>query len=124
MSYNFIVVLTVYKRNHLENQLKSVYSQTITPKYVIVFQNENHINIDSLKKTYDFLHVKNDYNTNLIYSFIIYLIVSIFQIIFFYNMIKKCNALLGGLLVIITSIILYKIMYKYITKLYILFVLN
>ena len=63
MSYNFIVVLTVYKRNHLENQLKSVYSQTITPKHVIVFQNEDHINIDSLKKTYDFLHVKNDYNT-------------------------------------------------------------
>lgn len=70
MDYNFIVVLTVYKRKHLENQLKSVYSQTIKPKHVVVFQNENHINIDILKGKYDFLHVKNEYNTKYIGRFL------------------------------------------------------
>jgi hypothetical protein len=56
-------LLTQWKRNHLKDQLKSVYSQTLQPDYVIVFQNENHADISDLKKEYNFIHVKSDYNT-------------------------------------------------------------
>ena len=58
-----LVLLTVYKRNTLEDQLKSIYNQTLKPDYLVVFQNENHINIEPLKQKYKFIHIKNDYNT-------------------------------------------------------------
>ncbi len=58
-----LVVLTQYKRSHLENQLKQIDNQTIKPDYVVVFQNENHIDISHLKSTYNFIHIKSDYNT-------------------------------------------------------------
>ena len=58
-----LVVLTQYKRNNLETQLKQVYDQTIKPDYLIVFQNENHVNISNLKKKYKFIHVLSDFNT-------------------------------------------------------------
>ena len=57
------VLLTQWKRNNLENQLKSIINQTIKVDYIIVFQNENHVNIDHLKNKYKFIHVKSDYNT-------------------------------------------------------------
>jgi len=60
---SLLICLTVYKRNHLEKQLKAIYEQSIQPDYLIVFQNENHVNIEYLKEKYKFLHVKNDYNT-------------------------------------------------------------
>ena len=59
----FLVLLTVYKRNHIEQQLQAIYNQTIKPEYVIVFQNENHISIEHLKNKYNFIHLKSDYNT-------------------------------------------------------------
>ena len=59
----FIVILTQYKRNYLETQLEYISKQTLKPDYLVVFQNENHVNIDHLKDKYDFLHVKSDYNT-------------------------------------------------------------
>ena len=58
-----LVVLTQYKRNNLEAQLKHVYNQTIKPDYLIVFQNENHVDISNIKKKYKFIHVLSDYNT-------------------------------------------------------------
>lgn len=58
-----LVVLTQYKRNHLEKQLESIYKQTIKPEYIVVFQNESHVDITQLKEKYDFIHIKNDYNT-------------------------------------------------------------
>jgi len=57
------VVLTQYKRNNLEKQLKAIKNQTLQPSFLIVFQNENHVNIDCLKEKYNFIHVKSDYNT-------------------------------------------------------------
>jgi len=57
------VLLTQYKRNHLEKQLQQIKKQTLQPDYLIVFQNEEHINIDHLKQKYDFIHVKSDFNT-------------------------------------------------------------
>lgn len=59
----FVVVLTQYKRNHLEKQLIQIQNQTLKPDYVVVFQNENHIDITPLKKKYNFIHIKSDYNT-------------------------------------------------------------
>tara|TARA_A100001015_G_C14991814_1_gene714311 strand:- start:164 stop:895 length:732 start_codon:yes stop_codon:yes gene_type:complete len=57
------VLLTQYKRNHLEEQLIHIKNQTKKPDFLVVFQNENHINIENLKKKYDFIHVKSDFNT-------------------------------------------------------------
>ena len=58
-----LVVLTQYKRSHLEKQLIQMNKQTIKPDYLVVFQNENHIDIGNLKEKYKFIHIKSDYNT-------------------------------------------------------------
>lgn len=58
-----LVVLTQYKRNNLEKQLVSINNQTIQPDFLLVFQNENHIDISHLKNKYKFIHIKSDYNT-------------------------------------------------------------
>jgi len=60
---NLLVVLTQYKRNHLEKQLQSINNQTIKPDFLVVFQNENHVDISNLKNKYNFIHIKSDYNT-------------------------------------------------------------
>lgn len=59
----FLVLLTVYKRNHLERQLLAIENQTKKPDYLIVYQNEKHVDIENLKEKYNFIHVKSDYNT-------------------------------------------------------------
>lgn len=59
----FLVVLTQYKRKHLEEQLKAIKNQTLQPDYLVVFQNEKHVDISDLKEKYGFLHVYNDFNT-------------------------------------------------------------
>jgi len=58
-----LVVLTQYKRNNLEKQLIQMDKQTIKPDYLVVFQNENHVDISDLKEKYEFIHIKSDYNT-------------------------------------------------------------
>ena len=58
-----LVVLTQYKRNHLQKQLESIKNQTLQPDYLVVFQNENHVDISDLKDKYEFIHIKSDYNT-------------------------------------------------------------
>ena len=58
-----LLVLTQYKRNNIRKQLESVKNQSLKPDYVVVFQNENHLDISELKKEYDFIHMKSDYNT-------------------------------------------------------------
>lgn len=64
-----LCVLTVYKRNNIEEQLKRVFAQTLKPDIIVVFQNENYVNIEGLKKKYDFYYVKSDYNTKFIGRF-------------------------------------------------------
>ena len=44
------VVLTQWKRPHLDAQLFQMNKQTMKPDYIIVFQNENHVDIAPLKK--------------------------------------------------------------------------
>jgi hypothetical protein len=58
-----LVVLTQYKRNNLEKQLEQINNQTLKPDYLVVFQNENHVDISYLKEKYNFIHVKSDFNT-------------------------------------------------------------
>ena len=58
-----LVVLTQYKRNHLEKQLIQIKKQSIQPDFLVVFQNENHVDISDLKEKYNFIHIKSDFNT-------------------------------------------------------------
>jgi hypothetical protein len=58
-----VIILTQYKRNNLEQQLTQIYNQTLKPDYIVVFQNENHVDITPLKEKYNFIHIKSDYNT-------------------------------------------------------------
>ena len=51
------VVLTVWKRNNLEKQLKSIYNQTANISNIYVYQNESHIDISNLKEKYNFNHI-------------------------------------------------------------------
>ena len=44
-------------------QLRSLQIQSQKPNYTVVFQNENHVNIDGLKAKYKFTHVRSDFNT-------------------------------------------------------------
>lgn len=57
------LIITVWKRNNLELQIKQILKQTLRPDYVVVFQNENHINVDNIVKKYNCIHVKSSYNT-------------------------------------------------------------
>lgn len=58
-----LVILTQYKRNHIEKQLEILSNQSKKPDYLVVFQNENHVDITKLKEKYNFIHIKSDYNT-------------------------------------------------------------
>jgi hypothetical protein len=58
-----LCILTAYKRSTTEEQLKRVLNQTLKPDIIVVFQNGNYVNIESLKEKYEFYHVKSDFNT-------------------------------------------------------------
>ncbi len=58
-----MLILTVYKRNYLEKQLEAITNQNFKIDYLVVFQNENHVDISYLKNKYNFIHIKSDYNT-------------------------------------------------------------
>ncbi len=51
------VILTVWKRNNLEEQLEAINNQTANVKDIYVYQNESHVNIDHLKSRYAFKHI-------------------------------------------------------------------
>ena len=51
------VILTVWKRNNLELQLKAIEQQTANVNEIYVYQNESHIDIEHLKEKYKFNHV-------------------------------------------------------------------
>ena len=67
MSINNIkigVLLTQWKRPHLEKQLECITKQTLQPDYLIVYQNENHVDITNILKKFEkVIHVKSDFNT-------------------------------------------------------------
>ena len=51
------VILTVWKRHNLEEQLEAIFNQTADIDTVYVYQNESHVDITHLKSKYDFQHV-------------------------------------------------------------------
>jgi hypothetical protein len=54
-------ILTVYKRPYTEEQIENILAQTL-PSNIIIWQNENHIDITPLKKKYNFTHVHSTHN--------------------------------------------------------------
>ena len=51
------VILTVWKRNNLELQLKAIQQQTANVNEIYVYQNESHVDIEHLKEKYKFNHI-------------------------------------------------------------------
>lgn len=62
-NYRVGVLLTQWKRNHLEVQLSQVVNQSMKPDYIVVYQNENHVDVSHIVQKYDAIHVKSDFNT-------------------------------------------------------------
>ena len=54
------VILTVWKRDNLEEQLHAISSQTANVGDVYVYQNESHVDISKLKTKYKFKHVHSE----------------------------------------------------------------
>lgn len=46
------IIITVWKRNYLEQQLQSLIVQSVQPKYIWIIQNENHISVNPVVKKY------------------------------------------------------------------------
>ena len=44
------VILTAYKRDYFQQQINAIKNQTIKPKNIYIWQNNNHINIDKYRK--------------------------------------------------------------------------
>ena len=57
MNEKINVILTVWKRNNLEEQLEAIQNQTADIDTVYVYQNESHVDISHLKSKYNFQHV-------------------------------------------------------------------
>ena len=51
------VIITVWKRNNLEEQLEAIQNQTADIDQIYIYQNESHVDIDHLKEKYDFNHI-------------------------------------------------------------------
>ena len=75
------LILTAWKRNNLELQIKQILKQTLRPNYVVVFQNENHINIDNIVKKYNCIHVKVHIILNILVDFHICLIYQLIYVL-------------------------------------------
>ena len=56
------VILSVWKRNHLANQLKSILKQTKKPHQIWIYQNESHLDIQIPSE------FKQEYNVSVIQS--------------------------------------------------------
>ena len=59
MDDSITVVLTVWKRHNLEEQLIAIKDQTANIDCIYVYQNESHVDISHLKEIYDFKHVQS-----------------------------------------------------------------
>lgn len=55
-----MVILVLTKSPCIKFQFKCIYEQTIKPDYVMIIQIGNYMDIDYLKETYDFIHVKQE----------------------------------------------------------------
>ena len=60
---DYKILLTQYKRNNLDQQLDALKSASVDTSDVIVYQNENHVDLQLLKSKYNFQLIKSDFNT-------------------------------------------------------------
>ena len=61
--YDIIIVLTVWKRNNIENQLIQIKNQSILKNKttnIIIFQNSNHVNINDIVEKWKQPNIFND----------------------------------------------------------------
>jgi GT2 family glycosyltransferase len=52
MNNSVTIIVTVWKRHYLQEQLQSLVNQTVLPKSIWIIQNENHIEIQSVVDAY------------------------------------------------------------------------
>lgn len=65
MQPEYSIILTVYKRNNLEEQIEKILGQQgIIIKNIFVFQNESHVDVTDTIKKYQHYDVKHIHNTN------------------------------------------------------------
>jgi len=65
MQPEYSIILTVYKRNHLQEQIERVISQQgIIIKNIFVFQNESHVDVSDVIEKYQHYGVKHIHNKN------------------------------------------------------------
>lgn len=101
---DYKILLTQYKRNNLDQQLDALKSASVDTSDVIVYQNENHVDLQLLKSKYNFQLIKSDFNTKYFGRFyhllnydVTFCLVLDDDIIpeknFFKNIFKQCNEL-------------------------------
>jgi len=56
------VILTVWKRDNLKEQLDAILNQTANINEIYVYQNESWVDISELKSKYNFTHIHSDKN--------------------------------------------------------------
>lgn len=57
------VILTGFKRDNFDLQIETINSQTIKPKNVFLYQDEEHVNLDKYRKEYGVKHIHSkDFN--------------------------------------------------------------
>lgn len=45
---NLTIILNIWKRNYLAEQIEALYSQTVLPKHIWIIQQENFIAVDQV----------------------------------------------------------------------------
>ena len=70
MSDSITVILSVYKRDYFDEIIPRLFDQTLKPKQIILFQEENHIDCKKyLDKYPELKHIKSDINTGIFSRF-------------------------------------------------------
>lgn len=63
MKTGITVILTAYKRDHFGRQIPAILGQSVKPERTLIWQNENHVNIQYHKAAYNQISiVQSDHN--------------------------------------------------------------
>jgi hypothetical protein len=56
------VILTVYKRNYIDEQIRAILAQTVIPYKIYLWQNEEHIDVTEYREKYGVSLIRADEN--------------------------------------------------------------
>jgi hypothetical protein len=56
------VILTVYKRDYIDEQIRAILAQTVVPHKIYIWQNENHIDLEEYRVKYGVSLIRADDN--------------------------------------------------------------